>query len=101
MTSSDAGSALVPVLDRAEETSGEDPRADDCVACCDACAAMCASSSCSCCKALTNAALSLFVCSAFSAFFTFEVTQASQITLTSFPEKRIKETLYYEEELNL
>ena len=51
-------------------------------------AAICASSSCSCCKALTNAALSRFVCSALSAFFTFVVTQFSQITRTSLPERK-------------
>jgi hypothetical protein len=40
--------------------------------------------------------LSLFVCSAFSAFFTFEVTQASQITLTSFPgNQRNKRKTHY------
>ena len=53
----------------------------------EAAAAIFASSSCSCCKPLTNAALSRFVCSAFSAFFTFVVTQFSQITRTSLPEK--------------
>lgn len=37
--------------------------------------------SCSCCKALTNAVLSRFVCSAFNAFFTFDVTQFSHKTL--------------------
>ena len=49
-------------------------------------AAMWASNSCSCWRALTKAAFSRLVCSAFSAFFTFVVTQFSQMTLTSFPE---------------
>jgi len=51
----------------------------------DVAAAICASSSCSCCKAFTNAALSRFVCSALRAFFTLVVTQFSQITRTSLP----------------
>ena len=44
-------------------------------------AAILASSSCSCCKAFTNAAFNLFVCSALRAFLTFVVTHCSQITL--------------------
>ena len=85
VTSSDAGSPLVPVRPERDETSGDAPR--DCCAACAAWAAMCASSSCSCCRALTNAALSRLVCSALSAFLTLEVTQASQITFTSLPAK--------------
>ena len=49
-------------------------------------AAILASSSCSCCSALTKAALSLLVCSCLSAFFTLLVTHCSQITLSSLPE---------------
>ena len=51
-----------------------------------ACEAMWASNSCSCWRALTNAALRRLVCSALRAFFTLVVTQFSQITLTSLPE---------------
>ena len=53
-------------------------------------AAMWASSSCSCCRALTNAALSRFVCSAFRAFFTLVVTHCSHITfpLDSLPARK-------------
>ena len=50
-------------------------------------AAIFASNSCSCCNALTKAAFNLFVCSAFRAFLTLDVTHCSQITRTSFPEK--------------
>lgn len=46
------------------------------------CANLC-SISCSCCNALTKAVLSLFVCSAFNAFFTLFVTHCSQTTLAS------------------
>ena len=48
-------------------------------------AAILASSSCSCCRALTNAAFNLLVCSALRAFLTLDVTHCSQITRTSFP----------------
>lgn len=48
------------------------------------CANRC-SISCSCCKALTNAVFSRFVCSAFSAFFTLLVTHCSHMTRTSLP----------------
>jgi hypothetical protein len=51
-----------------------------------------ASSSCSCWRALTNAALSLLVCSCFKAFLTLLVTHCSQITRTSLPE--IKDSDY-------
>ena len=51
-------------------------------------AAIFASSSCSCCRAFTNAAFSLFVCSAFRAFFTLLVTHCSQITFTFSPETK-------------
>lgn len=50
----------------------------------EACANLC-SISCSCCNAFTNAVFKRFVCSAFNAFFTLVVTQASHITLGSFP----------------
>ena len=52
-------------------------------------AAIFASSSCSCCRAFTNAAFSLFVCSALSAFFTLLVTHCSQITFTFSPETKM------------
>ena len=51
-------------------------------------AAIFASSSCSCCRAFTNAAFSLFVCSALSAFFTLLVTHCSQMTFTFSPETK-------------
>ena len=77
LVSGDATLVVVVVLDEVVEE--------------EAAAAIFASSSCSCCKPLTNAALSRFVCSAFSAFFTFVVTQFSQITRTSLPEKHERE----------
>ena len=53
-------------------------------------AAILASSSCSCCKAFTNAAFNLFVCSALRAFLTLVVTHCSQITLPPpLPENKI------------
>lgn len=55
--------------------------------CGDAWANLC-SISCSCCNAFTNAVFKRFVCSALSAFLTFDVTHASQITLGSLPAGR-------------
>ena len=84
----DAGLTVTSTLFRARG-SGEAMRAEEEEedAVCEACAAMWASSSCSCCRALTNAAFSRFVCSAFRAFFTLVVTHCSHITLTSLPAK--------------
>ena len=61
-------------------------------------AAIFASNSCSCCNALTKAAFNLFVCSAFKAFLTLDVTHCSQITRTSFPgnkDIKIRKKLKY------
>ena len=59
-------------------------------------AAILASSSCSCCKAFTNAAFNLFVCSALRAFLTLVVTHCSQITLPPpLPENRISLEFHY------
>lgn len=49
------------------------------------CVAKRCSISCSCCSALTKAVFSRFVCSAFNAFFTFDVTHCSQIIFESLP----------------
>ena len=81
----EAGRTVTSTLLRPRE-SGEAMRAEE-ELCEEAWAAMCASSSCSCCRALTNAAFSRFVCSAFRAFFTLVVTHCSHITLTSLPAK--------------
>ncbi len=61
------------------------------IGCGDACANRC-SISCSCCSAFTKAVFKRLVCSAFNAFFTFDVTHASQMTLESLPvHKRLRE----------
>ena len=75
---------------RAEEVEKVAARAASAAASLLAVAAMWASSSCSCCRALTNAALSRFVCSAFRAFFTLVVTHCSHITfpLDSLPARK-------------
>lgn len=67
----------------------------------DACWIMRCSISCSCCSAFTNAAFSLFVCSAFKAFFWLEDMQSSQSTTPplalSCLQRQVKSVLHWEQ----